>query len=65
MTVIQAIGLAGGLTQIASGNNTIVTRHIHGQLERFKVAVQRISEGQEEDVSLQEGDIIFVPDRVF
>jgi protein involved in polysaccharide export with SLBB domain len=65
MTVIQAIGLAGGLTPLASGNNTIVTRHVDRQLQRFKVAVARISEGQEEDVSVQDGDIIFVPERVF
>jgi polysaccharide export outer membrane protein len=65
MTVIQALGRAGGLTPLASGNNTIVTRHVNGQLQRFKVAVARISEGQEEDVNLQDGDIIYVPERVF
>ena len=63
--VIQAISIAGGLTPLASGNNTIVTRHLNGQLQRFKVAVARISEGREEDFKLQDGDIVFVPERLF
>jgi len=65
MTLIEAITAAGGLTQLASGNSTIVTRHHDGKLQRFKVAVDRISEGQEEDFKLQDGDIVFVPERIF
>jgi protein involved in polysaccharide export with SLBB domain len=65
MTLIQALGAAGGLTAIASGNSTIVTRHVNGKLERYKIAVQRITEGHEEDFALQGGDIVFVPERVF
>jgi polysaccharide export outer membrane protein len=65
MTVIQAISGAGGLTAVASGNNTIVSRHVNGRLERYKVAVQSITEGHEEDFPLQGGDIVFVPERVF
>ncbi len=65
MTIIQAISAAGGLTQLASGNSTIVTRHANGHLQRFKVAVDRISEGREEDFTLQDGDIVFVPERIF
>jgi protein involved in polysaccharide export with SLBB domain len=65
MTVIQAITAAGGLNQLASGNSTIVTRHQNGKLQRFKVAVDRISEGREEDFKLQDGDIVFVPERLF
>jgi polysaccharide export outer membrane protein len=65
MTIIQAIGAAGGLTPVASGNSTIVTRKVNGQLQRFRVEVGRISEGREEDFPLQVGDIVFVPERIF
>jgi len=65
MTVIKAISVAGGLTPLASGDNTIITRRVDGQLERFKVPVSSISEGKEPDFVLQKGDIIFVPERVF
>jgi polysaccharide export outer membrane protein len=65
MTVIEAIGTAGGLTPLASGDSTILTRRIDGQLKRFKVPVERMSEGEVEDFTLQSGDIIFVPERLF
>ena len=65
MTIIDAISNAGGLTPIASGNNTIVTRRVNGKLQRYKVQVDKISEGHAEDFKLQEGDIVFVPERIF
>ena len=65
MTIIEAISAAGGLTALASGNSTIVTRRVHGELQRYKVPVESISEGQAEDFKLQDGDIVFVPERVF
>ena len=65
MTVIDAISGAGGLTPLASGDNTIVTRRVGGTLQRYKVPVDSISEGHTEDFRLQEGDIVFVPDRLF
>jgi polysaccharide export outer membrane protein len=65
MTVIEAIGTAGGLTALASGDSTILTRRIDGQLKRFKVPVEAISEGRVEDFTLQSGDIIYVPERLF
>lgn len=65
MTVIEAIGAAGGLTPLSSGDSTILTRRIDGQLKRFKIPIEAISEGQVEDFTLQSGDIIFVPERLF
>lgn len=65
MTIVQAISLAGGLTPIARGNDTIVTRKMDGQLQRFKVPVESISEGRANDFPLEAGDIVFVPERIF
>lgn len=65
MTVVQAIGVAGGLTAIASGDNTIVTRKANGELKRFKVPVDAITEGRINDFPLEAGDIVFVPERIF
>jgi protein involved in polysaccharide export with SLBB domain len=65
MTVIEAIGAAEGLTPLASGNSTIVTRRVDGQLQRFKVQVESISEGRAADFKLHAGDIVFVPERIF
>lgn len=65
MTVIQAISAAGGLTALASGDNTIVTRKAGGELQRFKVQVDAITEGRSNDFPLEAGDIVFVPERIF
>jgi protein involved in polysaccharide export with SLBB domain len=65
MTIVQAISAAGGLTPIASGDNTIVTRKANGQLKRFKVPVDAITEGRATDFPLEAGDIVFVPERIF
>jgi polysaccharide export outer membrane protein len=65
MTIIDAISGAGGLTPLASGDNTIVTRRIDGKLQRYKVPVESITEGHTDDFPLQEGDIVFVPERIF
>lgn len=65
MTIVQALSIAGGLSALASGDNTIVTRNVRGQLQRFKVQVESITEGHVADFRLQDGDIVFVPERVF
>jgi protein involved in polysaccharide export with SLBB domain len=65
MGVVQAISVAGGLTSLAAGNDTIVTRRESGQPKRYKVSVRRITEGQEPDFRLEAGDIVYVPERIF
>lgn len=65
MTILDAISTAGGLTALASGDATIVTRRVDGELRRFRVQVERISEGRADDFPVQAGDIVFVPERVF
>jgi protein involved in polysaccharide export with SLBB domain len=65
MTVVQAISLAGGLTPLAAANETIVTRRGGEKLQRFKIEVGEVAEGNRDDFSLQAGDIVFVPERVF
>jgi protein involved in polysaccharide export with SLBB domain len=65
MGVVQAISVAGGLTPLAAGNDTIVTRREAGRPKRYKVSVRRITEGQEPDFVLEAGDIVYVPERIF
>jgi polysaccharide export outer membrane protein len=65
ITVMQAISSSGGLTDVAAGDRTVVTRRVDGKLERFTVPLESIIEGRAEDFPLQSGDIIFVPERVF
>jgi protein involved in polysaccharide export with SLBB domain len=65
MTVVQAVSNAGGFTPLASKDDTVVTRRISGQLERYKIPVSDITRGNAEDFALRAGDIVFVPERVF
>lgn len=65
LTVVQAIGLAGGFTSLADRNSTLVTRRQKGKTNRFRVAVERVTEGRADDFALQAGDIIYIPERLF
>jgi polysaccharide export outer membrane protein len=65
MSIVQAVSMAGGLTPLAAANDTIVTRQQGDKPQRFKVQVGRIAEGRERDFMLMNGDIVFVPERLF
>ena len=65
MTVVQAVSLAGGFTPLAAANETIVTRQADGRLQRFKIPVEEITEGRQDDVPLRAGDTVYVPKRIF
>ncbi|MEM7447179.1 MAG: polysaccharide biosynthesis/export family protein [Myxococcota bacterium] len=65
LTVAQAVSLAGGFTNIADENSTVVTRKVDGSLRRFRVPVREVTRGRTEDFLLQSGDLIYVPQRVF
>lgn len=65
MTAAQAVSMAGGFTALASQNDSVLTRRENGELRRFELPMRRISRGQESDVTLQGGDILYVPERVF
>lgn len=65
LTAVQAISLAGGFTSMASRNDTVVSRRVDGELRRYRVPAEDITEGQVNDVPVQAGDIIYVPERVF
>lgn len=65
LTVVQAISAAGGFSPLANRNGTVLTRRVDGELQRYQIQVNRISRGQEQDIPVQAGDIIYVPERVF
>ncbi len=65
LTAVQAISLAGGFTSLAARNDTVVSRRVQGELRRYRVPAEDITEGQVDDVPVQAGDIIYVPERVF
>lgn len=65
ITLMQAISLAGGLTQIADDNNVTLTRKHEKGTKTVTISVDDITDGQAPDVPLQAGDRIYVPARLF
>jgi polysaccharide export outer membrane protein len=56
MTVLQALSLAGGLTQYAAANRLEVSRLVSGAKKKIKVKL---------DDMIQPGDTVVVPERFF
>lgn len=65
LTALQAVGLAGGTTDLANRNGAIVTRRVEGELRRYAVPLDSITVGTHEDFRVQANDIIYVPERPF
>ena len=63
MSVLQALSMAEGLGSTANASHTKILRLESGQEQRTEIAVnlKKILDGTSNDVSLQAGDILFVP----
>jgi protein involved in polysaccharide export with SLBB domain len=65
LTLMQAISLAGGLSQIADDDNVTLTRKSEQGSRTVTISVDAITDGKGQDVPLQAGDRIYVPARLF
>ena len=65
MNIVQAITLAGGFDKLADQDATSVTRVVEGREQRMKVSVKAIAEGRSPNLTLEPGDIVFVPETLF
>ena len=64
LTLVQALSLAGGLTEFAAPRRVSITRRTGTgeQTTTFEVSLTEIIKGDAEDLSLRPGDIVFVPE---
>ncbi len=65
MTIVQAITLAGGFTQLAAQGATRLTRRnraVSGGQRTYNVPVNEILEDRASNVLLAPGDVIYVPE---
>lgn len=65
LTLLQAISLAGGLTSIANDDRVSLTRKVGKSTKTMVLSVDRITEGEADDVPLAAGDRIYVYERLF
>lgn len=63
LTVLQAISLAGGLTEYADAKNITILRNENGQSKVFKFNYRDVSRGKglEQNIQLQPGDTVVAP----
>ena len=63
LTVMQALALAGGLTEYANAKNITVLRTVKGKSERLKFNYKDVSVGKnlEQNILLLPGDTVVVP----
>ncbi|MCB9569893.1 MAG: polysaccharide export protein [Myxococcales bacterium] len=64
LTLVQAVSLAGGLTQFAAPRRVRISRRTGAgdATETFEVSLKAIVDGDAEDLILRPGDIVFVPE---
>ena len=64
-TVLNACILAGGFTEYAALNRVTVTRTAGKQTRILKIDLKEVQKGRASDVTLETGDRVDVPHRVF
>jgi polysaccharide export outer membrane protein len=66
VTVLQAIGIAGGYTRIANPSKVILMRRIDGKQKTFQLNAKRMASGHAESVvKVLPGDVITVSESMF
>lgn len=63
LTVMQALALAGGLTEYANAKEIRIIRTVNGQSQTFKFNYKDVARGKalEQNIQLQPGDTVVVP----
>jgi polysaccharide export outer membrane protein len=65
MTLLRAISIAGGFTNMARKSEVTVRRKVRGGTRASAISVESIINNQIPDPPLQAGDSIYVPQRAF
>jgi len=67
MTVLDAVLAVGGLSQFAAGNRAHLVRNVDGKSQEFKVKLEAlVNDGDmKQNLSLQPGDVLVVPETRF
>ena len=65
--MIDAVALAGGLTELAAANDTKVIRMEGGKKRVFRIPIGSIMQGEQQskDIKLRPDDTIVVPESFF
>src|SRR3989338_7723488 len=65
LTIMQAVAIAGGFTDIAAIDKVKLIRKISGVQKTYEINVKNIVNGKQDDVEVQPNDLITVPETFF
>jgi len=65
LTLLQAIALAGGFSDIANIKKIKVVRSVDGKTKSIHANAQAIISGNQQDIELESGDVIHVMESLF
>jgi protein involved in polysaccharide export with SLBB domain len=61
LTLVEAIGMSGGMTRIANDKKVMLKRGSEVQT----VNIRDITSGKGSDISLRDGDVVTIPESMF
>ncbi|MFT4112077.1 polysaccharide biosynthesis/export family protein [Silvibacterium sp.] len=61
ISLLQAMSLAGGWTSVASTSHVQLIRKVPQGREEIRLDLKHVKDGKEADISIEDGDIVFVP----
>ena len=64
LTLIDAITQCRGVTRLGNDQKVTITRVEDGKTQAFEVNFKRIKKGEAKDITLEEGDVIYIPERL-
>ena len=65
LTLVEVIGMAGGVTRIANGRKISLKRLAAGGSKVEIVNLSELTTGKGTDISLRDGDVITIPESLF
>jgi protein involved in polysaccharide export with SLBB domain len=65
LTVVEAIGMAGGATRIANTKKITLKRNNGGRPQVLNLNLKDITSGKVADLPLRDGDVISIPESLF
>lgn len=65
LTVVEAIGMAGGATRIANTKKITLKRNGGGKPQVTTLSLKDITSGKTADIPLRDGDVLTIPESLF
>jgi len=65
ITILKAISMAGGFTDYAAKGGIYILRGSNSESKKIDINISRIEKGKTEDIGIEPGDIVTIPQSIF